>query len=71
MSGSYPDAAGDCPYGIGGGADVGGGDGADKADAVAAAIGGASPEDVPAAGAVGSEETIWLLDSVAAGALSH
>ena len=45
--------------------------GAAKADAVAAAIGGASPEDVPAAGAVGSEETIWLLDSGAAGALSH
>ena len=45
--------------------------GAAKADAVAAAIGGASPEDVPAAGAVGSEETIWLLDSAAAGALSH
>jgi 6-phosphogluconolactonase len=45
--------------------------GAAKADAVAAAIGGASPQDVPAAGAVGSEETIWLLDSAAAGALPH
>lgn len=45
--------------------------GAAKADAVAAAIDGASPDDVPAAGAVGSEETIWLLDSAAAGALSH
>ena len=45
--------------------------GAAKADAVAAAIGGASPDDVPAAGAVGWQETIWLLDSAAAGALSH
>ncbi len=33
-----------------------------KADAVAAAIGGAKPVDVPAAGAVGREATVWLLD---------
>lgn len=37
-----------------------------KADAVAAAIGGADPDDVPAAGAVGSEATVWLLDAGAA-----
>lgn len=40
-----------------------------KADAVAAAIGGADPVDVPAAGAIGSEKTIWLLDSAAASKL--
>ena len=40
-----------------------------KAGAVAAAIGGADPVDVPAAGAVGSEHTIWLLDYAAAGKL--
>jgi 6-phosphogluconolactonase len=40
--------------------------GAAKADAVAAAIGGADPTDVPAAGAVGLETTLWLLDSSAA-----
>lgn len=44
--------------------------GSAKADAVAAAIGGANPDDIPAAGAVGLEETIWLLDSAAAGKLS-
>lgn len=37
-----------------------------KADAVAAAVGGADPADVPAAGAVGREETLWLLDAAAA-----
>ena len=42
-----------------------------KADAVAAAIGGADPVDVPAAGAVGSEHTIWLLDYAAAGKLPN
>lgn len=42
-----------------------------KADAVAAAIGGADPVDVPAAGAIGSEKTIWLLDSAAASRLPH
>jgi 6-phosphogluconolactonase len=40
-----------------------------KADAVAAAIGGASPDEVPAAGAVGTEATVWLLDSGAASKL--
>ena len=40
-----------------------------KADAVAAAIDGADPVDVPAAGAVGVDQTIWLLDSAAAGRL--
>jgi 6-phosphogluconolactonase len=40
--------------------------GAAKADAVAAAIGGAAPTDIPAAGAVGRERTVWLLDSAAA-----
>jgi hypothetical protein len=41
-----------------------------KAEAVAAAIDGADPVDVPAAGAVGLDRTIWLLDSAAAGRLS-
>ncbi|BBY83954.1 6-phosphogluconolactonase [Mycolicibacterium pulveris] len=40
--------------------------GAGKADAVAAAVGGADPDDVPAAGAVGREATVWLLDEDAA-----
>jgi 6-phosphogluconolactonase len=40
-----------------------------KADAVAAAIGGAKPVDVPAAGAVGREATVWLLDEDAASKL--
>jgi 6-phosphogluconolactonase len=43
--------------------------GAAKADAVAAAIGGADPVDVPAAGAVGREATVWLLDEDAASKL--
>lgn len=43
--------------------------GAGKADAVAAAIGGAKPDDVPAAGAVGREATVWLLDEDAASKL--
>ena len=42
-----------------------------KAEAVAAAVGGADPDDWPAAGARGSEKTVWLLDSAAAGELSH
>lgn len=41
-----------------------------KADAVAAAVAGADPDDWPAAGARGSEKTIWLLDSAAASKLS-
>jgi 6-phosphogluconolactonase len=40
-----------------------------KADAVAAAIGGVKPVDVPAAGAVGREATVWLLDEAAAAKL--
>lgn len=40
-----------------------------KADAVAAAIGGAQPVDIPAAGAVGTEATVWLLDEAAASKL--
>jgi 6-phosphogluconolactonase len=43
--------------------------GAGKADAVAAAIGGAKPVDVPAAGGVGREATVWLLDEEAASKL--
>lgn len=43
--------------------------GAAKADAVAAAVGGADPDDVPAAGAVGRDATVWLLDEAAAGGL--
>ncbi len=41
-----------------------------KADAVAAAVAGAAPDDVPAAGALGLEKTIWLVDSAAASKLS-
>ena len=40
-----------------------------KAEAVAAAIGGAQPVDIPAAGAVGREATVWLLDEAAASKL--
>ncbi len=43
--------------------------GAAKAEAVAAAIGGAPPVDIPAAGALGREATVWLLDEAAAGDL--
>ena len=43
--------------------------GAAKADAVAAAVGGAEPVDVPAAGAVGTVATVWLLDEEAAAKL--
>jgi 6-phosphogluconolactonase len=43
--------------------------GAGKADAVAAAVGGANPADIPAAGAVGRDKTVWLLDREAAGKL--
>lgn len=43
--------------------------GAAKAAAVAAAVGGAGPDDVPAAGAVGLEATVWLIDSAAASEL--
>ncbi|OBJ61603.1 6-phosphogluconolactonase [Mycobacterium sp. 1423905.2] len=43
--------------------------GGGKADAVAAAIGGADPVSLPAAGAVGREATLWLLDQDAAAKL--
>ncbi|OBH18855.1 6-phosphogluconolactonase [Mycolicibacter sinensis] len=43
--------------------------GAAKAEAVAAAIGGADPVSVPAAGATGREHTVWLLDQAAASQL--
>lgn len=43
--------------------------GAAKAEAVAAAVGGADPVDVPAAGAIGREKTVWLLDREAAAGL--
>ncbi len=43
--------------------------GAAKAEAVAAAVGGADPVDVPAAGAIGREKTVWLLDREAAALL--
>ncbi|WP_226435456.1 6-phosphogluconolactonase [Rhodococcus yananensis] len=37
-----------------------------KADAVASAVGGADPRDVPAAGARGTERTVWFVDAAAA-----
>jgi 6-phosphogluconolactonase len=43
--------------------------GAGKADAAAAAIGGAPAVSIPAAGAVGLETTLWLLDEAAAAKL--
>ncbi|WP_156689727.1 6-phosphogluconolactonase [Mycobacterium sp. Marseille-P9652] len=43
--------------------------GSGKADAAAAAIGGAPPVSVPAGGAVGLETTLWLLDEEAAAKL--
>jgi 6-phosphogluconolactonase len=43
--------------------------GSAKADAAAAAIGGAPPASIPAAGAVGLETTLWLLDEEAAAKL--
>ncbi len=43
--------------------------GSAKADAVAAAIGGATPVSLPAAGAIGLETTLWLLDEDAAAKL--
>jgi len=42
---------------------------AGKAYAVAAAVGGADPVDVPAAGAIGRDATVWLLDEEAAAKL--
>lgn len=43
--------------------------GAEKAEAAAAAINGAAAVDVPAAGALGREATVWLLDKAAASRL--
>ena len=43
--------------------------GSGKADAVAAAMAGAPPVSIPAAGAVGLETTLWLLDEEAASKL--
>ncbi|BBZ14081.1 6-phosphogluconolactonase [Mycobacterium branderi] len=43
--------------------------GAEKAEAVAAGVGGADPVSCPAAGAVGRENTVWFLDSEAASKL--
>jgi 6-phosphogluconolactonase len=43
--------------------------GVEKADAVAAAVAGADPVSVPAAGAVGRENTVWFLDADAASKL--
>ena len=40
-----------------------------KAEAVAAALAGASAEDIPAAGARGQRHTLWFLDRVAASRL--
>lgn len=45
--------------------------GAAKAEAVAAAIAGADPVSLPAAGATGREQTVWLLDAEAAADLSR
>ncbi|MEU7764695.1 6-phosphogluconolactonase [Nocardia sp. NPDC049190] len=43
--------------------------GAAKAEAVAAALGGADPVDIPAAGATGIDSTTWLVDQEARTAL--
>jgi 6-phosphogluconolactonase len=43
--------------------------GAGKAEAVAAAVGGADPVSMPAAGAIGLQATRWLLDAEAAAKL--
>ncbi|MFQ6395972.1 6-phosphogluconolactonase [Nocardia sp. KC 131] len=43
--------------------------GAAKAEAAAAALAGADPENIPSAGAKGSESTTWLLDTDAAAGL--
>jgi 6-phosphogluconolactonase len=40
-----------------------------KAEAVSAALAGASEEDIPAAGARGQRHTLWILDRTAAGRL--
>jgi 6-phosphogluconolactonase len=43
--------------------------GAEKAEAVAAAVGGANPVSIPAAGAIGREHTVWFIDTGAASEL--
>jgi 6-phosphogluconolactonase len=43
--------------------------GSDKAGAVAMALSGAGPVALPAAGAVGRQQTLWLLDEAAASQL--
>lgn len=43
--------------------------GSAKAGAVAAAVAGADPVDIPAAGAHGLEQTVWFVDTEAAGDL--
>lgn len=43
--------------------------GADKAPMVAAALGGAGPVQVPAAGVAGRQDTLWLVDEAAASML--
>jgi 6-phosphogluconolactonase len=43
--------------------------GEEKAEAVAAAVGGADPISIPAAGAIGREHTVWFLDRQAASKL--
>jgi 6-phosphogluconolactonase len=43
--------------------------GAEKAGAVAAALGGAPLDEAPAAGATGTSRTLWLLDAAASSAL--
>jgi len=40
-----------------------------KADAVARALGSGTPDDTPASGAHGTDETVWLLDEPAASGL--
>jgi 6-phosphogluconolactonase len=44
--------------------------GEEKADAVAAAVAGAGPLDLPAAAATGRERTLWLVDRAAASHVS-
>ena len=41
-----------------------------KAEAVARALGGATPDEIPAAGAHGTDDTVWLLDADAASTLT-
>lgn len=43
--------------------------GAAKAEAVAAAVGNADPDEIPAAGARGLDQTVWFLDEAAAAQL--